>query len=112
MSRSKAYQKFGLTLRRAYKMAELRHGLIENDIVIGSSEIEDYDDLGRASVVLIVAAMDSYFTDAFIEKLVPFLECNKPTKDLVKVLEKAGVGVKEALELLYEKGLTKELELF
>lgn len=103
MSRSKSFKKFSKTVHRAWLMANLRHGLIENEIIIGSGAVVDYDDLGRASIVLTIAAMDSYFTDAFIEKLVPFLKNNKPTKDLVRILEKAGIGVKEALELLYEK---------
>ncbi len=46
--------------------------------------------------------MDSYFTEAFIEKLIPFLRSNKPTKELIKTLERAGFGVGEALELLNE----------
>ncbi len=46
-------------------MANLRHGLIEHQIIIGDGDLSDYDDLGRASIVLAVAAMDSYFTEAF-----------------------------------------------
>ena len=103
MSRSKAYTKFSKTVRRAWHMANIRNGLLENDITIGASGADNYDDLGRASIVLAVAAMDSYFTDAFIEKLIPFLKNKKPTKDLVLILEKAGFGVKEALGLLHQK---------
>ncbi len=47
-------------------MANLRNGLIENQITVGGGDLSDYDDLGRASVVLAVATMDSYFTEAFI----------------------------------------------
>ena len=102
MSRSKAHGKFGRTIHRAWLLANLRNGLIENQVIIGDGDLSDYDDLGRASVVLAVAAMDSYFTEAFIEKLIPFLRSNKPTKELIKTLERAGFGVGEALELLNE----------
>lgn len=97
---SEAFKRFSKTVHRAWRIANLRNGLIENQVVVGDGEIADYDDLGRASIVLAVAAMDSYFTDAFIEKLVPFLQRSKPSKDLVNLLEKAGFGVSDALQLL------------
>ena len=103
MSRSNSYNKFSNTIHRAWLLANLRHGLRENAVTVGGGSIDDYDDLGRASIVLAVAAMDSYFTDAFIEKLLPFLRNKKPTKGLIDILEKSGFGVKEALELLHEK---------
>lgn len=103
MSRSKAHAKFAKTVHRAWLMANLRNGLVENQIIIGDGDLSDYDDLGRASVVLAVAAMDSYFTEAFIEKLIPFLRSKKPTKELIKRLECAGFGLADALELLNEK---------
>ena len=103
MSRSKAHDKFAKTVHRARLLANLRNGLIENQVIIGDGDLSDCDDLARASVVLAVAAMDSYFTEAFIEKLIPFLRSKKPTKELVKTLERAGFGVGEALELLNEK---------
>ena len=103
MSRSDSFNKFSNTIHRAWLLANLRYGLRENQIIIGEGSIEDYDDLGRASIVLSVAAMDSYFTDAFIEKLIPFLKNKKPTKGLVTILKTSGFGVKEALELLHEK---------
>ena len=53
--------------------------------------------------MLVVAAMDSYFTEAFIEKLIPFLKNEKPTKRLVEILEKAGFGLTQALDLLNER---------
>src|SRR5262245_27254248 len=81
-------------------MANLRHGLIEDQIIIGNGDFSDYDDLGRASIVLAVSAMDNYFTEAFIEKLVPFLMSNHPSKRLVEILEKSGFGMADALQLL------------
>ena len=103
VSRSNAHTKFVQTVHRAWLMANLRNGLVENQIVVGDGDLSDYDDLGRASVVLAVAAMDRYFTEAFIEKLIPFLQSKKPTKELIKQLEGAGFGLAEALELLNEK---------
>ena len=97
---SQAFKRFSKTVHRAWRIANLRNGLIESQVLVGDGEIADYDDLGRASIVLAVAAMDSYFTDAFIEKLVPFLQRSKPSKDLVSLLEKAGFGVSDALQLL------------
>ena len=103
MSRSKAHAKFAQTVHRAWLMANLRNGLLENQIIIGDGDLSDYDDLGRASIVLAVAAMDSYFTEAFTEKLIPFLKSRRPTKELIKKLEGAGFGLAEALKLLNEK---------
>lgn len=103
MNRSKAYKKYSKTMNRAWIMAGLRYGLIENEVSIGNMSAGDYDDLGRASVVLSVAAMDSYFIDAFIEKLIPFLKTKKPTPELIRRLEGAGFGIKDALELLHVK---------
>ena len=103
MSRSKAHAKFAKTVHRAWKMASLRNGLIENQITIGNGDLSDYNDLGRASIVLAVAAMDSYFTEAFFEKLIPFLRAKKPTKELIKKLECAGFGLADALKLLNDK---------
>jgi hypothetical protein len=97
---SLSFKRFSTTVHRAWRIANLRNGLIENQVLVGNGELADYDDLGRASIVLAVAAMDSYFTDAFIEKLVPFLQKSKPTKGLVSLLEKAGFGVSDALQLL------------
>ena len=57
-------------------------------------------DLGRASIVISVSAMDGYFTRKFCEILTPFLKKNGPTKGIVKVLEKAGFDIAEAIRLL------------
>ncbi len=97
---SLAFKRFSTTVNRAWRIANLRNGLIENQVLVGDGDFADYDDLGRASIVLAVAAMDSYFTDAFIEKLVPFLQRSKPSKGLVQLLEGAGFGVADALQLL------------
>jgi hypothetical protein len=97
---SNAYVRFSATIYRAWRMAILRHGLIENQVIIGDGAVSDYDDIGRVSIVLAVAAMDGYFTEAFIEKLVPFLKKKRPTKKLVQIFENAGFGIADALQLL------------
>ena len=100
VSNSESFEKFGKTIHRAWKIAGLRYGLIEHRVSIGGLEPEDYDDLGRASIVLSVAAIDGYFTDAFLERLISFMESKEPTDKLVEILGKAGIGTKEVLELL------------
>jgi len=97
---SDACDRFAASIHRSWKMANLRQGLIEHQITIGDGNFSDYDDLGRASIVLAVAAMDSYFTEAFIEKLVPYLMSNRPSKRLVEILEGSGFGIADALQLL------------
>lgn len=57
-------------------------------------------DIVRAAVVLAVAALDAYATDAFAEKLVPYLKKYKPDQSLVDLLHQAGLDTKEALTLI------------
>ena len=56
--------------------------------------------MGRAAVVIAVAAFDDYHTRRFSEALVPCLKKKGPTDELVELLGKAGVTLKDALELL------------
>ena len=58
------------------------------------------DDLTRASVVLAVASMDTYFTARFAEMLVPYLKKHGAKTSLVSTLEKAGLDTTQALEML------------
>ena len=57
-------------------------------------------DIVRAAVVLAVAALDAYATDAFAEKLVPYLKKHKPDQSLIDLLHDAGLDTKEALILI------------
>ncbi len=61
---------------------------------------EDVADLLRSTLVLAVAAMDSYFTARFAELLVPFLKKHGPTEGLVKLLAGAGLDTREALKMI------------
>ncbi|HEU0189111.1 MAG TPA: HEPN domain-containing protein [Gallionella sp.] len=57
-------------------------------------------DIVRAALVFAVAALDAYATDAFAEKLVPYLKKYKPDQSLVDLLHQAGLDTKEALILI------------
>ena len=82
-----------LTLAETYEDM-LKKGEIQEDRFMKVS------DLARASIVISVSAMDGYFTRKFGETLIPFLKKKGPTKGIVKVLEKAGFDITEAIRLL------------
>lgn len=82
-----------LTLAETYEDM-LKQGEIQEDRFMKIS------DLARASIVISVSAMDAYFTRKFAETLIPFLKKKGPTKGIVKVLEKAGFDITEAIRLL------------
>lgn len=56
-------------------------------------------DMARAAVVLSVAAMDSYFTDVFTERLVLFIKLKGTNQKLTELLAEAGLDTKAALQL-------------
>ncbi len=62
-------------------------------------DLTELDDLLRSAVVLGMAGCDSYFTHKFCDALVPFLKHHDPSKELLNMLEKAGLNTKMALEL-------------
>lgn len=57
-------------------------------------------DIGRAGVVLAVAAMDAYFTKKFEEIIIPYLKTKGATPELTALLQAAGLDVAQALELV------------
>ena len=59
-----------------------------------------YNDIGRAGVVLAVAAMDAYFTKKFEEIIIPYLKKKGATPELTTLLQAAGLDVAQALELV------------
>jgi hypothetical protein len=59
-----------------------------------------FEDLFRMVIVLAVAAMDNYFTQKFVDMLIPILKSKKPSKELVKFLEGSGVTTEMALTLV------------
>ena len=55
----------------------------------------------RMAVVLSVAAMDGYFTKTFCDRFIPSIR-NRPKKELIKILENAGVNMETVLEYLFK----------
>jgi hypothetical protein len=103
---SKSYLRFERVMKRALDLVALQNP-IEKLMAIKPTTPEqpcpELSDMSRAAIVLAVAAMDSYFTDVFAERFVPFLKKNGPTKEMVAFLEKAGLDTECALQLLAMK---------
>ncbi len=95
---SKAYERFATIILRSHHLVSLHETLEAN--VNPSDPSLDFSDLLRAAIVIAVAGMDAYFTDVFAERLVPFLKKKRATDSLTELLEKAGMDVAMALELL------------
>jgi hypothetical protein len=96
---SKAHEKFIKTIRRCESLVESYKKLqIINQE--DSVDVPTPKDIIRGAVVLAVAALDTYVTDVFSEKLVPYLKKFNPTKDLIDLLYASGLDTKEALNLL------------
>jgi len=100
MPSSKAHTKFIKTIRRCESLVDSYTRLQEIDQQNGVN-IPTPKDIIRGAVVLAVAALDTYVTDVFSEKLVPYLKIHSvPSEELINLLHKAGLGTKEALVLL------------
>ena len=61
------------------------------------------DDVIRGAVVLAVAAYDHYFTSKFCDVLSSYLHKNEPNKELIQLLDRAGLNTKSALEIAVMK---------
>lgn len=96
---SKSYKKFERTVERSLNLMSLQRG-IQKIFPMGGQDKVDLADLTRAAVVLSVAAMDAYFTDVFAERFIPFLKNKGPTDKICEILNKAGLNIKVALDLL------------
>lgn len=59
-----------------------------------------FSDMGRAAIVISVAAFDDFHTRRFAQAVIPCLKKKGPTDLLVKVLSDSGITLKEALNLL------------
>lgn len=100
---SKAYMRFEGVIRRSLNMLTLQDAVDQIWQVTKPGTPLDLSDMGRAAVVLAVAAMDAYFTDVFVERLVPFIKRRGATRDLVKLLGEAGLDTECALQLIVLK---------
>ncbi|NRP12803.1 hypothetical protein XMM379_001045 [Aliiroseovarius sp. xm-m-379] len=98
---SKPLHQFGKTIDRANALLDIfseREFQIATGVPATAEYIQE-DDIVRAATVIAVAAMDHYFTAKFTDVLATFLKTNEPSDELLKVLEKAGLTTKVALEL-------------
>lgn len=95
---SKAHAKFIKTIRRCESLAESYKTL--HEMTEEEARPPAPKDIVRGAVVLAVAALDTYVTDVFTEKLVPYIKKFTPDDSLVNLLEKAGLDTRETLTLL------------
>jgi hypothetical protein len=98
-----AFRRFKKTVVRTTISIKLYNDLLEQYAV----QYKDWtfpeghpSDLLRAAVVLAVAAMDAYYTNKFVEMLVPYLRNHKPGQKMIDILYKAGLNTEEAINLL------------
>lgn len=96
---SKAFDKFIKTIRRCESLVDAYKRLQSLDQE-AEVAVPTPKDIVRGAVVLAVAALDTYVTDAFSEKLVPYLKKYNPDEELINLLYEAGLDTKEALGLL------------
>lgn len=96
---SNAHSKFIKTIRRCESLVDSYKQLQAIDQANGVA-VPTPKDIVRGAVVLAVAALDTYVTDVFSEKLVPYLQRYKPDDELIDLLYKSGLDTKEALALL------------
>lgn len=81
-----------------YKALENYDGIpSKNDL----NKLPFFSELVRAGVVVSVAAFDRYFTTRFAECVTPILQKQGPTPGLLDLLDKAGLDLKGALDLLH-----------
>jgi len=89
---SKALQNFMHTIKRSLDLVRLYIELVKSPNPPSSAS-----DVVRSAVVLSVAAMDAYFTNKFVEMLVPYIRKRGPNNELIDILEKAGLDTEQAL---------------
>ena len=97
---SKAYLAFEKTIERSLNLTELVKPV---ELIIKAKRTEanvDASDLLRASLVIGVAAMDSYFTGIFAERFIKYIQKEGVNDKIVEILEKANFTIEVALELL------------
>lgn len=96
---SKSYEKFEKVIQRSLDLISLQK-ILEGKISSAKKKKMNLSDISRAAIVLSIAAMDSYFTNIFAERCIPYLRKKGKNKNITKFLEKAGFDVEVALELL------------
>ena len=102
---SKPLHNFEQTMLRAEALLDMyddRQFHISQNSTGATAFIEE-DDLIRSAVIVSVAALDHYFTSKFSDILVRHLKTRTPSKELLSILEKAGLTTRVALELAIMK---------
>jgi len=99
MKPSKSYEKFEKVIQRSLDLLSLQK-IMEAKISPAKKEKMNLSDISRAAIVLGIAAMDSYFTDIFAERFIPYLKQKGTNKNITKILAKARLDVEVTLELL------------
>jgi hypothetical protein len=97
---SKAYYHFEKTMLRSLGLIGLYHwvqGKGFEPSTADDTDLTHLTDLVRSSVVLGVSAMDAYFTNRFVEMLIPYIKRRGPTRAMVKLLHDAGLNAEQAL---------------
>lgn len=97
---SNAYIKFNKTIERCKALVETYKQIKTFSLSNLDSSVVATKDILRGAVVLAVAALDAYATDAFSEKFIIYIKHRTPDESLVKLLSNAGLDVKQALMLL------------
>jgi hypothetical protein len=98
-----AKTKFGAVILRAKGLCALHRQLSSQRIPGGSIADLDLDDLLRSALVLAVSAMDAYYRDKFLERLIPYIKTKPTVKPLEDALSKAGATMADVLGLLGNK---------
>ena len=93
---------FSRTIKRSFRQIRLQKRLSRVTLKRSPTKIpaEELSELTRTALVLGVAALDAYFTNKFVDCLVPYLKKYGPTDGIIEVMEKAGFDTRTALELL------------
>lgn len=97
---SKAYMTFEKMMERSLNLAELQKPVDAIVKAAGQQSNVNSSDVLRISLVLGVAAMDSYFTNVFAERFVTYLQKKGPNKNIVHLLEKAGLDIETTLKIM------------
>lgn len=95
-----AKRKFESVIARALALCELRRQLWTSRSSRSPVRNLRIDDLLRSALMLGVSAMDAYYRDKFLERLIPFVKKKSATRTLEKALQDAGVSMGDVLSLL------------
>ena len=93
---TKALDTFHKTINRSNGLLIIYQKTHNNPTFVGLNNA----DLIRSAIVLAVSGMDAYFTSRFTENLISFIKNKGTTRQLVDVLQKAGLNTEQALQMI------------